>query len=85
MSDTMPSDILQDYEDRTFESIKQVDEYGHELWSARELAPLLRYKEWRYFANVVEKAKEACDNSGNSVDEHFGASTQVFKGGNNVR
>lgn len=80
----MPDD-LQAYERRTFESIKHVDENGNEIWSARQLAPLLGYKEWRYFAAVVEKAKEACAQSGNVVDNHFGASTQMVTVGSGAK
>lgn len=61
----------------TFESIKRLDEDGNEYWSARELSPLLGYQEWRYFQAVVEKAKIAATNSGENVDNHFGAGTQI--------
>ena len=54
-----------------FESIKHVDEFGHEYWYARELMPVLNYKKWERFSNAIEKAKVACDNSGYDVNEHF--------------
>lgn len=44
---------------------------GQEFWYARELQAALEYKQWRRFLNVIDKAKEACLNSGNSVPEHF--------------
>ena len=47
-----------------FEEIKQVDDEGSEYWSARELAKLLDYSEYRHFTPVLERAKEACLNSG---------------------
>lgn len=31
----------------------------------------LEYKEWRNFSKVIEKAKAACENSKNSINEHF--------------
>ena len=44
---------------RQFESI--ANEYeGVECWSARELAKLLGYAQWRNFENIVNKAKAAC-------------------------
>ena len=42
-----------------------------ECWSARELRKLLGYKLWQNFTNVITKAKEACGNVGNNVDDHF--------------
>ena len=42
-----------------------------EFWYARELQDVLEYTEWRNFKKVIDKAKIACDNSGNSVEDHF--------------
>ncbi len=54
-----------------FESIRRVAEDGSEYWSARELAKLLGYTEWRNFTTAVEKAREACQNSGQAILDHF--------------
>jgi DNA-damage-inducible protein D len=55
----------------TFESIRQMDEDGHEFWYARELQPLLDYATWDKFKRVLEKAMMACSQSGQSVLDHF--------------
>lgn len=54
-----------------FDSIKHTNEYGQEFWYARELQTALEYKRWDKFLNVIEKAKDACMNSKNSVSDHF--------------
>lgn len=55
----------------TFENIKHVNEFRQAFWYARELQSVLEYSQWRRFKEVVLKAKEACKNSNNLVEEHF--------------
>ena len=61
----------------TFENIKQIDADGNEFWSARDLAPLLEYQDWRNFMQVVDKARLACEQSGRPVADHFGDVTKM--------
>lgn len=53
-----------------FEAIANVYE-GVECWSAREICGLLGYAKWERFENVLFKAKEACENAGETVVYHF--------------
>ena len=56
---------------QTFEEIKQTGKNGKEFWTARKLSKTLDYSEYRHFIPVVERAKEACQNSGHEVRDHF--------------
>jgi DNA-damage-inducible protein D len=60
-----------------FESIKKIDENGVEYWLSRDLAKILEYADYRNFITVINKAKEACSNSGNDVLDHFGDITEM--------
>ena len=60
-----------DNNNKSFEDIKHIDENGIGFWYARELQAVLDYKEWRKFENVINKAKQACENSEISAFEHF--------------
>ena len=59
------------YSQKTFESIKHIDENGTEFWYARELQVALEYAQWRRFQESIERAKTACETSGLDVADHF--------------
>jgi len=44
---------------------------GVECWFARDLQTPLGYDKWENFYNVIQKAKIACENTGNIIDDHF--------------
>ena len=69
---------------KTFEDIKHINEFGNEYWEARELQITLEYAKWQKFLNVIEKAKTACFNSDNEVEEHFTQVGKLSKRGNNT-
>ena len=55
----------------TFEGIRHIDEAGNEYWLARQLARVLDYSQYRHFLPVLERAHEACRNSGQRVEDHM--------------
>jgi DNA-damage-inducible protein D len=55
----------------SFNSIKQTNSYRAEYWNARDLMKILGYARWESFKNAIERAEEACKNSGQIVDHHF--------------
>ena len=67
MSDSLPVPAASN----TFERIKRVNSAGSDFWSARELACVLEYTDFRNFIGVITKAREACANSGHAVSDHF--------------
>lgn len=54
-----------------FEEIKSTSSTDKEYWSARSLAKVLGYVEYRNFQMVLKNAKESCKNSRQSVKNHF--------------
>ena len=67
----MTKDIVLKDAQPIFERLKKSNEQKSEYWSARELAKILGYSEYRHFLPVVQKAKEACINSGQDINHHF--------------
>lgn len=56
---------------KTFEDYANTTETGVEFWLARNLQHLLGYSKWDNFLKVLNKAKTACETSGNDIDDHF--------------
>ncbi len=54
-----------------FDQIRQKDKDGNEYWGARQLSKVLEYTDFRNFLSVVNRAKEACKNSGYTVEDHL--------------
>ena len=68
-----------DKNNKSFEDIKHIDEYGVEFWYARELMPILQYSNWQNFEKIIDKAKISCKNSDISVFEHFTDVSKTIK------
>ncbi|MDP8220678.1 MAG: DNA damage-inducible protein D [Candidatus Stygibacter frigidus] len=67
----MANDIMVNKQDSIFESIKKTNEFGSDIWFARNLSEVLDYTKWANFEKVIKKAMIACETSGNEVSDHF--------------
>ncbi len=57
---------------------------GVECWSARELQTLLGYSKWENFEKVIQKAKDACKNAGELIENHFPDVRKMVEIGSNT-
>jgi len=64
-----------------FEEIKLIDDEGIEYWLARDLMPVLGYRQWRQFNDAILRAIASCKNVGNDCDKHFLRSIAKSSGG----
>lgn len=62
---------IEKYSEKTFEQYKHVNEFREDFWFARDMQVVLQYTEWRNFMKVIDKAKTACESSGNNTLDHF--------------
>lgn len=68
-----------------FEAIKRVEDDGREWWSARVLSKMLGYSQWQAFTSAIERAKEACANSGQAVADHFIPADELIVAGKGAK
>ena len=78
-------DNKENYNNKTFEDIKHIDENGIEYWYARELMNVLSYKDWRYFDAVIEKARTACKSSEITDVDHFVVDNKMVEIGSGAK
>lgn len=76
---------IADQHHETFEGIRQFDDQGNEYWGARDLQPLLEYAGWDKFKRVIEKAMEACRQSGYEIDDHFSQTAKMVDIGSGAK
>ncbi len=62
-----------------FEEIRRTNPAGNEFWSSRDFAKVLGYVNYRHFQAVITKAKTACANSGQRVEDHFVGADQMIE------
>ena len=62
-----------------FDNIRKLDPDGAEYWNSRDLAKALEYADYRNFIEVMEKAREACKNSGQREEDHFVDVTEMIE------
>ncbi len=65
--------------ENAFETIKKLDGSGREYWTSRELAKVLEYGDYRNFLTVINKARIACENSGEVIHNHFVDSNEMVQ------
>ena len=68
-----------------FNSIRQLSPYGIEVWSARDLAPLLGYNKWERFEVAIKRAMKACEQVGQVVEDHFPGTTKMVSLGSGAQ
>ena len=62
-----------------FEAIRKMDEDGNEFWSSRDFAKTLAYSDYTNMAKVIDRAKVACFNSGQPLEDHFRDVTEMIE------
>lgn len=69
-----------------FDAIRQVDENGHEFWSARDLHESLGYAKWQNFQNAIERAMKSYKNAGGTdVEDQFTRSSKLIISGKGAK
>jgi DNA-damage-inducible protein D len=68
-----------------FEQIRRTNDAGNEYWSSRDFAKVLGYSDYRNFGQVIAKARTACFNSGQRIDDHFVDVTEMVELGSSAK
>lgn len=76
---------MSDVAKHTFEGLRRYDQEHRECWSSRDFADVLGYEQYRNFEQVVAKARQACFNSGQKVEDHFVDITEMVEIGSGAQ
>ncbi len=68
-----------------FESLGQTNEHSAEYSRARDLQPLLGYRQWWRFERAIEHAMASCESSGNNRQYHFAGAGKSIAGGKGLQ
>jgi len=68
-----------------FERIRRTNAGGAEYWSSRDFAQVLGYSDYRNFEQVIKKARTACFNSGQRIEDHFVEITEMVSIGSKAQ
>jgi len=68
-----------------FEKIRRTTPAGNEFWSSRDFAKILGYTDYRNFEAVIEKARTACFNSAQRLEDHFVEITEMVEIGSGAQ
>ena len=81
----MTNKLIAQQHHATFDGIRQLDLNGNEFWLARQLGKVLDYSEYRHFLPVIERARDACRNSGQPEPNHFEDILEMVEIGSGAR
>jgi len=70
---------------KDFESIKKIDGQGFEYWEARELMPLLGYKNWQDFHTALRRAQATCASTNQPMNDHFRGAPKMVEIGSKTK
>lgn len=68
-----------------FDAIRRVRPNGSDYWSARELGKLLGYTRFDKFEPAIERAKKACEQSGQAVSDHMSQVGHMIRTGKGAK
>lgn len=81
----MSEKMIKEQQRLAFDGIRHLDQEGNEYWQARQLAKALEYSEYRHFLPVIERARHACQNSGQAISDHFEDILEMVKIGSGAQ